>query len=151
MHWRRKFMHWRRQPTPVFLPGESQEQEAWLAAVYGVAQSRTRLKWRSSIYTFLLVRYSCLLSAGVLHALRCLKVYSWCICGERGTPYPSTPPPSCSLLKLTILNIDHISYNECVCKKILSISEVLYSLSLAPFSPLENHECNLFLSLFMYL
>ena len=41
------FMHWRRkgQPTPVFLPGESQRQ--W-APVYGVAQSRTRLKWLSS-------------------------------------------------------------------------------------------------------
>ena len=39
------FMHWRRkwQPTPVFLPGESQGQETWWAAVYGVAQSRTRL------------------------------------------------------------------------------------------------------------
>ena len=32
MHWRRKW-----QPTPVFLPGESQGGEAWLAAVYGVA------------------------------------------------------------------------------------------------------------------
>ena len=44
------FMHWRRkwQPTPVFLPGESQDGGAWWAAVYGVAQSRTRLKWLSS-------------------------------------------------------------------------------------------------------
>ena len=44
------FMHWRRkwQPTPVFLPGESQEPGARWAAVYGVAQSRTRLKWLSS-------------------------------------------------------------------------------------------------------
>ena len=44
------FMHWRRkwQPTPVFLPGESQGQEAWWAAVYGVAQSRIQLKQRSS-------------------------------------------------------------------------------------------------------
>ena len=44
------FMHWRGkwQPIPVFLPGESQGQGAWWAAVYGVAQSRTRLKWRSS-------------------------------------------------------------------------------------------------------
>ena len=33
------FMHWRRkwQPTPVFLPGESQDGGAWWAAVYGVA------------------------------------------------------------------------------------------------------------------
>ena len=44
------FMHWRRkwQPTPVFLPGESQGWRAWWAAVYGVAQSRTQLKWLSS-------------------------------------------------------------------------------------------------------
>ena len=44
------FMHWRRkwQPTPVFLPGESHGWEAWWAAIYGVAQSRTRLKWLSS-------------------------------------------------------------------------------------------------------
>ena len=47
-YWR--FMHWRRkwQPTPVFLPGESQGRGAWLAAIYGVAQSRTRLKRLSS-------------------------------------------------------------------------------------------------------
>ena len=32
-----------------------------------------------SIYSFPLVRYFCLLSAGVLHALLCLKVCSWCI------------------------------------------------------------------------
>jgi len=44
------FMHWRRkwQPTPVFLPGESQGRGAWWAAVYGVTQSWTRLKWLSS-------------------------------------------------------------------------------------------------------
>ena len=53
---------------------------------------------RGSIYYFPLVRYSCLLSAGFLHALLCLKVYSWCIHGERCTPHPPTPPPSCSLL-----------------------------------------------------
>ena len=44
------FMHWRRkwQPTPVFLPGKSQGPRAWWAAVYGVAQSRIRLKRLSS-------------------------------------------------------------------------------------------------------
>ena len=44
------FMHRRRkwQPTTVFLPGECQGREAWWAAVYGVTQSRTRLKRRSS-------------------------------------------------------------------------------------------------------
>ena len=45
------FMHWRRkwQPTPVFLPGESQGLgAAWWAAASGVAQSQTRLKRLSS-------------------------------------------------------------------------------------------------------
>ena len=43
MNWRRKW-----QPTPVFLPGESQQQGSLVAAVYGVTQSRTRLKRLSS-------------------------------------------------------------------------------------------------------
>ena len=51
MHWRRKW-----HPTPVFLPGESQGREAWLAAFYGVAQSRTRLKRRSSSRASLVVQ-----------------------------------------------------------------------------------------------
>ena len=44
------FMHWRRkwQPTPVFLPGESQGRGSPVSTIYGVAQSRTRLKWLSS-------------------------------------------------------------------------------------------------------
>ena len=44
------FTHWRRkwQPTPVFLPGESQGRGAWWAAVCGVAQGRARLKRPSS-------------------------------------------------------------------------------------------------------
>ena len=58
-----------------------------------------------AIYSFLLVRYSCLLSAGVLHALLCLKLYSWCIHGEQCTPCPPAPSPSCSLPK-TIGNSD---------------------------------------------
>ena len=52
-----------------------------------------------SIYSFPLVRYSFPLSAGVLHALLCLKVYSSCIGGEKCTPRPPTLPPSCSPLK----------------------------------------------------
>ena len=34
MHWRRKW-----QPTPVFLPENPRDGEAWWAAIYGVAQS----------------------------------------------------------------------------------------------------------------
>ena len=33
--------------------------------------------------------------SAVLHALLCLEVYSWCIHGERCTPHPPTPSPSC--------------------------------------------------------
>ena len=43
MHWRRKW-----QPTPVFLPGESQGRGSLVAAVCGITQSQTRLKWLSS-------------------------------------------------------------------------------------------------------
>ena len=54
--WLFTFMHWRRkwQPTPVFLPGESGDGGAWWAAIYGVAQSRTRLKRLSSSSSILM-------------------------------------------------------------------------------------------------
>ena len=44
------FMHWRRkwQPTPVFLPGESQGQGSLVGCRLWVAQSWTRLKRLSS-------------------------------------------------------------------------------------------------------
>ena len=54
------------------------------------------------IYSFPLVRCSCPLSAGVLCALLCPKVCSWCNCGERCTPCSLTPLPSCSHLKIII-------------------------------------------------
>ena len=53
------FMHWRRkwQPTP-----------AWWAAVYGVTQSRTRLKWlsSSSLYTLCLLYPIGFMKTGVM-------------------------------------------------------------------------------------
>ena len=62
------FTHWRRkwQPTPVFLPGESQGWGSLVSppGVYGVAQSQTRLKRLSSssiplyVYTTILLLYS---------------------------------------------------------------------------------------------
>ena len=44
------FIHWRRkwQPAPVFLLENPRGGGAWWAAVYGVAQSQTWLKWLSS-------------------------------------------------------------------------------------------------------
>ena len=38
IHWRKKWL-----PTPVFLPEESMDREAWWAIVLGIAKSRTRL------------------------------------------------------------------------------------------------------------
>ena len=66
------FMHWRRkwQPTPVFLPGESQGLGGtWWAAIYGVAQSQTWLKWLSSSSEFSLPSSptDCFLHRGCLH------------------------------------------------------------------------------------
>ena len=51
MHWRRKCNPWMEgsgRLHPLFLPGESQGWASLVAAIYGVAQSRTRLKWLSS-------------------------------------------------------------------------------------------------------
>ena len=48
-----------------------------------------------SIYSFLLVRYFCPLSAGFPHKLLCLKMYSCCICGARDAPHLPTTLPSC--------------------------------------------------------
>ena len=50
------FMHWRRkwQPTPVFLPGESQGQRSLLGCrLWGFAQSRTWLKQLSNSIVFI--------------------------------------------------------------------------------------------------
>ena len=49
-------------------------------------------------YILFCVKYSCMLTAGVLCTLLFLKVYSWCIHAERCTPCPPTPSSSCSPL-----------------------------------------------------
>ena len=69
------FTHWRRkwQPTPVFLPGESQGWEAWLAAIYGVAQSWTWLKRCSSSSSILSIWEFFVLSLNCVSHPRILK------------------------------------------------------------------------------
>ena len=74
---------------------------------------------RGSMYSFPLIRYSCLLSAGVLHAHLCLKVYSWCIYWERCAPRPPTPSPSCSPFEIRTFD--------------------KFSTSLKPYYILSNH------------
>ena len=97
------FLLWLRQlpqrgdQTPLISSpiGWGQVQSYWHSFPRLVPSSYRVL--RGSVYSFPLLRCSCLLSAAVLHALLCLKVYSWCIRGQRCTPRPPTPPPSCSL------------------------------------------------------
>ena len=74
------FMRWRRkwQPTPVFLPGESQGRGAWWAAVYGVAQNRTRLKWLSSSSSKMFIGHDSLVIKAsqpiiIVHDSKCIK------------------------------------------------------------------------------
>ena len=87
----------------------------WSSRVLESVHPHQRLRawsWvlRGSMYSFPLIRYSYLVLAGVLHALLCLKVYSWCIRGKTCTPGPPTPPPSCSLL-LVLLILQKMSPN----------------------------------------
>ena len=70
-----------------------------------------------SICSFLLIRYSCPLSASVLNVLLCLKVYSWCIHGERCTSHPPTPQPSCSLLFYFLLEDKNSQWEFAVCHR----------------------------------
>ena len=70
------FMHWRRkwQPTPVFLPEESQGWGSLVAAVYGVTQSRTRLKWLSiacKLYTLELLQFTIFHKLNFNHCNQC--------------------------------------------------------------------------------
>ena len=85
------FMHWRRkwQPTPVFLPGESQGRGSLVGCSPWVAQSRTWLKQLSSskgkkflfrfiIYIFRILKVIFHLSCCVL--AKSLLYYEVCIC-----------------------------------------------------------------------
>ena len=90
-----------------------------------------------SVCSFPQVRYSCLLSAGVPHAFVCVKVYSWCICGERCTPHSPTPPPSCSTPAQ--FNILMLIYCHCISQTFLNIlTSRWYPLSFS-FLPKRNH------------
>ena len=92
-----------------------------------------------SIYSFPLVRYSWLLSAGILQALLCLKVYSRCIHGERCTPHPPTPQPSVLslLIDFKIFNQTCIpQINPSWSKSTLKLYRIQISKIVFVFSPL---------------
>ena len=97
------FLFWLRQlprcgdRTPVSVPPPAEGRSSPTNTPVFPPRSLFYQVLRGSIYSFPLVRHSCPLSGGVLHELLCLKVYSWCIHGERCTPRPPTSLPSCSL------------------------------------------------------
>ena len=91
------------------------------------------------------VRYSCMLSVGVLRLLLCLKVYSWCIHGERCTPCPHAPPPFClswssahfliGLLLLLFLILSCISHLDILKINLLSVAS--FAIIFFPFCELS--------------
>ena len=111
------FMRWRRkwQATPVFLPGESRGRGAWWAAVYGVAQSRTRLKRLSSSssslsYGWVVSRCihttSCAVGSPMLRTLGCSRQSRW--------PPDCSPPGSSihGIFQARILEWGAVSYSR---------------------------------------
>ena len=117
------FMHWRRkwQPTPVFLPGESQGWETCWAAVYGVTQSRTRLKRLSRSSSSKLgeghgnpLQYSCPENP---HGQRSLVGYSpWGHNGSDTTEWLSTRIQCRKLFSTSVMTyLGRESKEECIC------------------------------------
>ena len=98
------FLLWLRQMpqcgdgTPALVPPSLRAGPVLLTLLLFPLVPSSYQDLHGSIYYFPLVRYSCPLSTGVPRELLCLKVYSWCIHGERCTPCPPAPLPSCSLL-----------------------------------------------------
>ena len=84
MHWRRKW-----QPTPVFLPGESQGWGSLVATIYGVAQSLTRLKRLSSSIAILKLRGMSLLTGVHAKSLQlCPTLCNPMDCSPSGSSVP---------------------------------------------------------------
>ena len=80
------------------------------------------------LYTvFWLVRHSCPLSTGGLQALLCLKVYSWCICGERCTLCPPTPLPACSLQHILFIHSTADTHVGCFTFLVIMNDAAIYS------------------------
>ena len=105
------FTHWRRkwQPTPVFLPGESQGRGSLVGYLYGVAQSRTRLKRLSSSSSMLYHELLMLCKrVWLLRICVCLK----CVCGCEwvGEVMTLSSHPSLSTRTEFSKNVSALSY-----------------------------------------
>ena len=89
-----------------------------------------------SIHSFPLVRYSCPLSAGVLLAFLCLKVYPSCICGERCTPCPPTPLPSCSPCFYSLIDCQPLTFERL--HVVIQVSVVSRKFGIEPLTSLPT-------------
>ena len=94
------FMHWRRKwhPTPVLLPGNHMDGGAWWAAIYGVVQSRTRLKRlsSSSSINWNILRHTLVLPFKILINRQLLKIL------RTGAQHSHTPAFRKSLCRIVI-------------------------------------------------
>ena len=118
MHWRRKW-----QPTPVFLPGESQGRRSLVGCRLWVTQSQTRLKRLSSSSSS--SRLLCLWDSpgkstgvGCHFLLQCRKVKSESevaqLCRTLSDPVDCSLPGSsvCGILQAKILEWVAISFSS---------------------------------------
>ena len=85
---------WGSDPCFGFPTAQVQQGQSWSPSLLFFSPRLSYQVLRGSMYSFLVIRVSCLLSAGVLQDLLHLKMYSWCIHGERCAPRPPTPVPS---------------------------------------------------------
>ena len=90
---------WRkaRQPTPVFLPGESMDTGAWQATVHRVAESQTQLIYLVCKHTFSFMMVTIYFSVTGTLSLPLLSIFMklWVLCGSHCElcPQPSLLPP----------------------------------------------------------
>ena len=99
-------------PVLQFPPPAERRSSPSNTPVFPLVSSSYRVL-RGSVYSFPLVRSSCPLSGGVLHAHLCLKLYSWCIHRERCTSSPPVPPPTYSSNTLTsLLVMNKLEWNK---------------------------------------
>ena len=94
------FLHWRRQwqPTPMFLPGKSQDGGASWAAVFGVSQNRTQLKRLSSSSS----------SSSI-----CLKVFEWLRIIKYNSPIGTCQESVYSFGRYVQTNMFSFQVNKC--------------------------------------
>ena len=110
LNWLRQSPHWW-DWTPASVSPSQGRSSPGNSSVFPLVPPPYRIL-HSSIYSFPLVRSFCPLSAGVLPALLCLKVYSWCIHGERCTPLSTYSSAILFSSKFSYFKLEHVLWWE---------------------------------------